>query len=97
LWPTRCFAAASCWCICCHSAVAAAVPSARIGRTGRAGRKGTAITFLTGHDSETFYDLKRLLEESKAAVPPELARHEAAKQKPGAISQKRDSVVYAKK
>jgi ATP-dependent RNA helicase DDX23/PRP28 len=69
----------------------------RIGRTGRAGRKGTAITFLTGHDSEVFYDLKRLLEESKAAVPPELARSEAAKQKPGAISQKRDQIQYAKK
>lgn len=69
----------------------------RIGRTGRAGRKGTAITFLTGHDSEVFYDLKKLLEESKAAVPPELARSEAAKMKPGAVSQKRDSVVYAKK
>lgn len=44
-----------------------------------------------------FYDLKRLLEESKATVPAELARSEAAKMKPGAISQKRDSVVYAKK
>lgn len=55
----------------------------RIGRTGRAGKKGTAITFLTAGDSEVFYDLKRLLEESKAPVPPELARSEAAKQKPG--------------
>lgn len=69
----------------------------RIGRTGRAGRKGTAITFLAGHDSEVFYDLKKLLEESKAVVPPELARSEAAKMKPGSINQKRDSVVYAKK
>ncbi|KAF6265401.1 pre-mRNA-splicing ATP-dependent RNA helicase [Scenedesmus sp. NREL 46B-D3] len=69
----------------------------RIGRTGRAGRKGTAITFLTGGDSEVFYDLKRLLEESKAVVPPELARSEAAKQKPGSVSQKRDSIQYAKK
>ncbi|WIA22903.1 hypothetical protein OEZ86_009840 [Tetradesmus obliquus] len=69
----------------------------RIGRTGRAGRKGTAITFLTGGDSEVFYDLKRLLEESKAVVPPELARSEAAKQKPGGVSQKRDSIQYAKK
>lgn len=72
-------------------------PHHRIGRTGRAGRKGTAITFLTGHDSEVFYDLKKLLEESKAAVPPELARSEAAKNKPGAPNQKRESVVYAKK
>lgn len=69
----------------------------RIGRTGRAGKKGTAITFLTGGDSEVFYDLKRLLEESKAQVPGELARSEAAKQKPGAVSQKRDSIQYAKK
>ena len=46
---------------------------------------------------QVFYDLKRLLEESKAQVPPELARSEAAKQKPGAISQKRDQVQYAKK
>jgi ATP-dependent RNA helicase DDX23/PRP28 len=50
-----------------------------------------------GGDSEVFYDLKRLLEESKAVVPPELARSEAAKQKPGSISQKRDSIQYAKK
>ena len=40
----------------------------RIGRTGRAGKKGTAITFLTAGDSDVFYDLKRLLEESKAPV-----------------------------
>lgn len=46
---------------------------------------------------QVFYDLKRLLEESKAAVPPELARSEAAKMKPGSISQKRDSIQYAKK
>ncbi len=63
----------------------------RIGRTGRAGRKGTAITLLTGGDSEVFYDLKKLLEESKAVVPPELARHEAAKQKPGDKG-KRDTI-----
>jgi hypothetical protein len=37
-----------------------------------------------------FYDLKKLLEDSKAAVPGELARSEAAKQKPGAVSQKRE-------
>lgn len=77
---------------CCWS-----VAPCRIGRTGRAGRKGTAITFLTGGDSEVFYDLKRLLEESKAAVPPELARSEAAKMKPGSVSQKRDAIQYAKK
>ena len=30
----------------------------RIGRTGRAGKKGTAITFLTGEDTDVYYDLK---------------------------------------
>lgn len=69
----------------------------RIGRTGRAGRKGVALTFLTGHDTEVYYDLKKLLEDSKAVVPPELARHEAAKMKPGGPGQKRDSVIFAKK
>ncbi len=44
-----------------------------------------------------YYDLKKLLEDSKAHVPPELARSEAAKQKPGTITQKRDAVQYAKK
>jgi ATP-dependent RNA helicase DDX23/PRP28 len=44
-----------------------------------------------------FYDLKKLLEESRATVPAELARSEAAKMKPGAISQKRDAIQYAKK
>lgn len=70
----------------------------RIGRTGRAGRKGTAVTFLTGGDTEVYYDLKKLLEESKAVVPPQLAHHEAAKVKPGQPGQQpRDKVVYAKK
>lgn len=44
-----------------------------------------------------YYDLKALLEDSKQAVPPQLASHEAAKQKPGGFNQKRDSVVFAKK
>jgi ATP-dependent RNA helicase DDX23/PRP28 len=48
-------------------------------------------------DSEVFYDLKHLLEESKMPVPPQLANHEAAKQKPGGFERKRDSVVFAKK
>lgn len=71
----------------------------RIGRTGRAGKKGTAITFLTGskEDCEVYYDLKKLLEDSKAPVPPELARSEHAKQKPGSITNKRDQIQYAKK
>ena len=68
----------------------------RIGRTGRAGKKGIAISFLTLGDTEIFYDLKKLLEESKAAVPFELARHEASKTKPGAIQErrKRDETLY---
>ncbi|KXZ50152.1 hypothetical protein GPECTOR_17g788 [Gonium pectorale] len=69
----------------------------RIGRTGRAGKKGAAVTFLTLGDTGVFYDLKRLLEESKAAVPPELARHEASKLKPGSIEAKsrKDQTVFA--
>eukprot|EP00983_Pelagomonas_calceolata_P068689 1150034-Pelagomonas_calceolata.AAC.5 len=47
----------------------------RIGRTGRAGKKGIAITFLTMGDQEVFYDLNRLLIDSKAAVPPEVCLH----------------------
>ncbi len=44
-----------------------------------------------------FYDLKRLLEESKAPVPPELARHEASKVKPGSIEAKsrKEQTVFA--
>ncbi|KAL6755306.1 P-loop containing nucleoside triphosphate hydrolase protein [Haematococcus lacustris] len=71
----------------------------RIGRTGRAGKKGTALTFLTLSDTDVFFDLKKLLEDSKAPVPPELARHEAAKMKPGSLEakNKRPDVQYAKK
>lgn len=47
-------------------------------------------------DTEVFYDLKRLLEESGASVPSQLAHHEAAKTKPGAIGERprREQVVY---
>jgi ATP-dependent RNA helicase DDX23/PRP28 len=69
----------------------------RIGRTGRAGRKGVAVTFLTLGDTEVFYDLKKFLEESKAAVPAQLATHEAAKTKPGTIGSGRPAVQFAKK
>ncbi|KAI7836834.1 hypothetical protein COHA_009335 [Chlorella ohadii] len=69
----------------------------RIGRTGRAGRKGVAVTFLTLGDTEVFYDLKKFLEESKAAVPAQLATHEAAKTKPGTIGTGRPAVQFAKK
>lgn len=71
----------------------------RIGRTGRAGRKGDAITFLTLGDTDVFYDLKKFLEESKAAVPRELASHEASRQKQGAggAGGGRPSVQFAKR
>ena len=47
-------------------------------------------------DTEVFYDLKRLLEESGATVPSQLAYHEASKTKPGAIGDRprREQVVY---
>ncbi|XP_059077449.1 DEAD-box ATP-dependent RNA helicase 21 [Cryptomeria japonica] len=57
----------------------------RIGRTGRAGKTGVATTFLTHYDSDVFYDLKQMLIQSNSPVPPELARHEASKFKPGTI------------
>lgn len=57
----------------------------RIGRTGRAGKTGVATTFLTFSDSDVFYDLKQMLIQSDSPVPPELARHEASKFKPGSI------------
>ncbi|KAI8578638.1 hypothetical protein K450DRAFT_245837 [Umbelopsis ramanniana AG] len=56
----------------------------RIGRTGRAGQSGTAITFLTNNDTDVMYDLKQMLSKSTISkVPPELANHEAAQNKPG--------------
>ncbi|PSC74094.1 DEAD-box ATP-dependent RNA helicase 21 [Micractinium conductrix] len=69
----------------------------RIGRTGRAGKTGIAVTFLTLGDSEVFYDLKKFLEESKAAVPSQLAQHEASKNKPGTVGQGRPQIQFAKK
>ncbi|GAB2211634.1 hypothetical protein Droror1_Dr00024958 [Drosera rotundifolia] len=70
----------------------------RIGRTGRAGKSGVATTFLTLHDSDVFYDLKQMLVQSNSPVPPELARHEASKFKPGTIPDRpprRNDTVYA--
>ncbi|GER55322.1 DEAD-box ATP-dependent RNA helicase [Striga asiatica] len=70
----------------------------RIGRTGRAGKTGVATTFLTLHDTEVFYDLKQMLIQSNSPVPPELARHEASKFKPGSIPDRpprRNDTVYA--
>ena len=55
----------------------------RIGRTGRAGKKGEAVTFLTSGDADVYYDLKKLLEESRAVVPSALAAHEASRQPGG--------------
>ncbi|KAG7647794.1 Helicase superfamily 1/2 ATP-binding domain [Arabidopsis thaliana x Arabidopsis arenosa] len=55
----------------------------RIGRTGRAGKTGVATTFLTLEDKDVFYGLKQKLIECNSLVPPELARHEASKFKPG--------------
>ncbi|CAH8310794.1 unnamed protein product [Eruca vesicaria subsp. sativa] len=57
----------------------------RIGRTGRAGKSGVATSFLTLHDTDVFYDLKQMLVRSNSAVPPELARHEASRFKPGTV------------
>ncbi|KAK7252231.1 hypothetical protein RIF29_36042 [Crotalaria pallida] len=70
----------------------------RIGRTGRAGKTGVATTFLTLHDTDVFYDLKQMLIQSNSAVPPELARHEASKFKPGTIPDRpprRNDTVFA--
>ncbi|BDA42638.1 probable elongation factor G, mitochondrial at C-terminar half [Coccomyxa sp. Obi] len=71
----------------------------RIGRTGRAGKSGYAVTFLTMSDTEVFYDLKRLLEDSGATVPSQLAHHEASKVKPGSVQDRprKDQVVYSNK
>ncbi|GJS94073.1 DEAD-box ATP-dependent RNA helicase 21 [Tanacetum coccineum] len=70
----------------------------RIGRTGRAGKTGTATTFLTLQDSDVFYDLKQMLTQNQCSVPPELARHEASKFKPGSIPDRpprRNDTVFA--
>jgi ATP-dependent RNA helicase DDX23/PRP28 len=70
----------------------------RIGRTGRAGKKGHAITFLTNHDEEIFYDLKEYLEINDQSVPAELANHPATKIKPGLTQDnvpRRKQILYA--
>jgi len=69
----------------------------RIGRTGRAGLTGIATSFLTNEDTEIMYDLKEMLRTSGTTIPAELARHDAAQQKPGSVSKKQKSrIVYAK-
>ena len=63
----------------------------RIGRTGRAGKKGLAISFLCPDkemDKAIMYDLLQMLRATNSDVPSELANHESAKAKPGAIEQK---------
>ncbi|MBA0812875.1 hypothetical protein Gohar_026804, partial [Gossypium harknessii] len=56
-----------------------------IGRTERAGKTGLPTTFLTLHDTDVFFDLKQMLVQSGSPVPPELAKHEVSKFKPGTI------------
>ncbi|XP_073362604.1 DEAD-box ATP-dependent RNA helicase 21-like [Aegilops tauschii subsp. strangulata] len=70
----------------------------RIGRTGRAGKKGLSTSFLTLVDTDIFFDLKQMLVQSNSPVPPELARHEASKFKPGSVPgrpPRRNSTVHA--
>ncbi|PNS18984.1 hypothetical protein CAC42_6079 [Sphaceloma murrayae] len=53
----------------------------RIGRTGRAGKSGIAITFLGNEDSDTLFELKKMIQSSAISrVPEELRKHEAAQQ-----------------
>ena len=40
---------------------------------------------LTMHDTDVFYDLKQMLIQNNSCIPPELARHEASKFKPGSV------------
>ncbi|WCJ44197.1 Pre-mRNA-splicing ATP-dependent RNA helicase prp28 [Euphorbia peplus] len=65
---------------------------------GRAGKSGMATTFLTLGDTDVFYDLKQMLIQSNSQVPPELAKHEASKFKPGSIPDRpprRNDTVFA--
>jgi ATP-dependent RNA helicase DDX23/PRP28 len=43
-----------------------------------------------------YYDLKKFLEDSGAAVPPQLAHHEASRNKPGAEKSRRETTVFAR-
>lgn len=76
--------------------------STSIGRTGRAGRTGIAMTFLTPSDEAVYYDLKEFMVSCEKQVPVELAIHEAARVKPGTITDSghmagpRGGTIYAK-
>jgi len=62
----------------------------RIGRTGRAGNEGSAVTFLTEKDTDVYYDLRMMLQRSKnTSVPPEFLNHDASRNKPGTVQQKK--------
>ena len=64
-----------------------------IRRCARFTSSGTAITYLTEEDSETFYDLKKLLENSKlSSVPVDLAKHPATLQAKGVALDKHGKV-----
>ncbi|KAI5006141.1 hypothetical protein ZWY2020_033384 [Hordeum vulgare] len=70
----------------------------RIGRTERARKKGLSTSFLTMEDTDIFYELKQMLVQSNSPVPPELARHEASRFKPGSIPgrpPRRNGTVHA--
>ena len=56
------------------------------------------MSFLTPDDSAIFYDLKQMLQDCNMQVPPELARHEAARVKPGTIGHApKPKIQFAKK
>lgn len=70
----------------------------RIGRTGRMGKSGTAITFLTGDDSELFFELRAvLLKAPKSRISPDFLAHEASRVRPGTVVQKKrhEERIYA--
>eukprot|EP01119_Soliformovum_irregulare_P010494 TRINITY_DN2588_c0_g1_i1.p1 TRINITY_DN2588_c0_g1~~TRINITY_DN2588_c0_g1_i1.p1 ORF type:complete len:450 (-),score=157.96 TRINITY_DN2588_c0_g1_i1:42-1391(-) len=71
----------------------------RIGRTGRAGNSGLATSFLTNDSTDIMFDLKTMLQNIGAVIPPELANHSAAQFKPGSIPDRpsrKDTIIYAK-
>jgi ATP-dependent RNA helicase DDX23/PRP28 len=70
----------------------------RIGRTGRAGKSGIAVTLLTQHSEEIFYDLKQMLINSSVSTcPNELMNHPEAQHKPGTVltKKRREETIFA--